>query len=207
LIESVKLREPGRQDSRIINLFGRPNGLVTGWYTLDALKQEYGNFRTDAMCFVWNRILEGLTLAHAAGVVHGAVTPNHVLIHADEHLGNIVDWTASCRWKEGQQVPYIDDRFIEYFPDEVSGQKGVPVPASDIYMSAWCMIYLLGGNPREKEIPVGVEKPMRDFLNRCVQPKVTYRPKTVSDAYMELRAISKQLFGKRRFVKLEKVAV
>jgi serine/threonine protein kinase len=148
-------------------------------------------------------MLEALTFAHHAGLLHCALTPNHVLIHAKSHLGQLIDWTASCRIGSGDKIPYVDEgRFPGYFPPEILDRDGVPGPSSDIYMSTWCMVYLLGGEPRERGVPARVEEPIRAFLNRCLQPKSARRPRSAEIAFNEFREISVHLFGARKFVEL-----
>lgn len=199
-METIKLQGPG--GTKVINAFALPDQHHEGWFTLEDIRREYPDgVDPRVMTFIWNRLLEGLTLAHSAGVVHGAITPNHMLVHAKDHLGQLFDWTASCQIGKGQTVPYRDDRYQGYFPEEIV-KSGTATPSTDIFMSAWCMVYLLGGDPTKKVIPVGVPQPIRDFLNRCLQPTARYRPKTVDRAYLEYREIAKQVFGKPRFVDL-----
>ncbi len=202
LLESLQLEEPGVIGKKTVNTFLLPPGLEKGWCSLESIRAHYPHgVSTRVMVFIWNRILEALTLAHLSSVLHGAVTPNHVLIHPETHLGQLVDWTASVQIGKGENVPYVDsDTYGGYFPDEFLDTKSIPSPASDIYMSAWCMVYILGGDPKESDIPASVEKQIRGFLNRCVQPKRSLRPQTAEAAYKELRRIACDLFGAPKFV-------
>lgn len=203
LAESLKLEEPGRAKRKVVNVFTRLPGYEKGWFTLEEIRKAYpAGVSTRVMCFIWNRIFEGLTFVHAAGIVHCAITPNHVLIHAKEHCGNILDWTASCRMKEGDKVPYLDECYGEYFSEELRDPLGLPTAGTDVYMSAWCMVYILGGNPKERFIPDTVEEPIREFLNKCLQPKRKLRPHSAVSAYKEFHQIAMSLFGKRKFVEL-----
>jgi serine/threonine protein kinase len=152
------------------------------------------------MIFIWNRIIEAMTFAHLSGVVHCAITPNHVLIHAEKHMGQIIDWTASCRLGCGDNVPYADSRYSSFFPDEIIDPQGVPSPASDIFMSAWCMVYILGGDPKKKIGPQNVERPIIELLNRCLQPQRRHRPQTAEALYHDFREVTMGLFGPRKFI-------
>ena len=202
-LESVKLLEPGAGDKKVVNIFGQIPNVETGWFTLSEIRKEYPQgVDPRIMTFVWNKVFEGLVFAHASGVTHNALTPNHILVHAESHLGNIIDWTASTIIGKGEKVPYIDARFEEYLPDEVKNKSGTQSPSSDIYMSAWCIVYLLGGNPKEKYIPASVPEPIRKFLNRCLQPTKSRRPRTAEIAYQEFQQIAKDLFGPKKFVEL-----
>jgi serine/threonine protein kinase len=202
-LESVKLLEPGASDKKVVNIFGQIPNRETGWFTLSEIRKEYPEgVHPRIMTFIWNKVFEGLVFAHSSGITHNAITPNHILVHAESHLGNIIDWTASTVIGVGEKIPYIDSRFEEYFPDEVKNAKGEQSPSSDIYMSAWCMVYLLGGSPKEKYIPSSVPEPMRKFLNRCLQPTKSRRPRTAEIAYQEFQQIAKDLFGPKKFVEL-----
>ena len=70
-------------------------------------------------------------------------------------------------------------------------------------MSAWCMVYLLGGDPKQKFIPDTVEKPIRALLNMCLQPKPKLRPKNTQVVYSEFKEITEDIFGPKRFVELQ----
>jgi hypothetical protein len=201
-LETISLEEPGSKGKKSVNAFVLMPQFQTGWHTLEEIRRAYPQgIDTRIAAFIWNRMLEALTFAHHAGLLHCAVTPNHVLIHAESHMGQLIDWTASCRIGAGDKIPYADEgRFPGYFPPEVLDPDGVPGPSSDIYMSAWCMVYLLGGDPGNCEIPDKVEEPVRTFLNRCLQPKRARRPKTAEIAFNEFREISTNLFGARKFV-------
>lgn len=204
LLQSIKLLEPGGASRKVVNTFLQVPGKETSWFTLEEIRKAFPDgVTTRVMTFIWNRILEGLTLAHSSKVVHCALTPNHVLVRPSDHSGNIIDWTASCRVGEGDKVPYRDKRYEAYYPPEIADKNGTPLPASDVYMSAWCMVYILGGDPGKKAIPSSVEEPIREFLNRCLQPKASRRPQNGQVAWGEFREVAKKVFGKSKFVEFQ----
>lgn len=203
-LETVTLEEPGSTEKKSVNTFVVVPDFQTGWYTLEEIRRVHTKgVSTRVMAFIWNRVFEGLTFTHASGVVHRAITPNHILIHSESHMGQLIDWTASAVMGSSDKVPYVDDvRFPGYFPEEILDPRGTSGPSSDIFMSAWCMVYVLGGNPQEQHLPENVEKPVREFLNKCLQPKRAKRPQTAEAAYYEFRQITRDLFGPRKFVEL-----
>ncbi len=203
-LESIRLAEPGSTHRRVVNVLLQDPVRTDGWYTLEAIRSAYPNgVSTRIMTFIWNRILEGLTLAHSAKVIHGGLTPNHVLVHARDHQANIIDWTASCRLGQADVVPYMESRYQAYYPLEVACTAAPPTPASDIFMSAWCMVYLLGGDPATQHLPDTVEAPFREFINRCLQPTASRRPRDGSTAWGEFTEVAKRVFPVRQFAPLD----
>ena len=51
--------------------------------------------------WMWRRLLVAIGAAHRAGVIHGAVLPEHVLIHPAEHGLVLVDWCYSVSGPAG----------------------------------------------------------------------------------------------------------
>lgn len=47
------------------------------------------------LAWVWTRVLELLGWVHRAGVRHGAVRPEHVLLHPHDHGATLVGWTLA----------------------------------------------------------------------------------------------------------------
>jgi hypothetical protein len=98
-----------------------------------------------------------------------------------------------------QQVPYLDEDYLAYFPDELV-DKGRLSPATDLYMAAWCMIFVLGGTPSTQSIPDSVPSPFRSMLNKCLQPRAIRRFQSAQELYAECGRINGILFGKPQFV-------
>lgn len=206
-IESVKMSEPGLTKgakAKIVNTFAVDPQYVDGWFTLEEIRNQYPEgLPTKIMAFIWNRIFECLMFSHRAGFLHNAITPNHVIIHVKSHIGQIIDWTASSLIEKREGPPYVDEaKYRAYFPNELLAKDGAPAPCSDIYMSAWCMVFILGGDPEERWIPDSVEKPIREFLDKCLQPMRKFRPRSAIEAYDEFRQITRAIFGPRKFVDL-----
>ena len=71
--------------------------------------------------------------AHRAGVVHGAVLPEHVLIHPGEHGLVLVDWCYSRR-RPAQTAARAGRPAPRRYPPEVPAAARPP-PATDIYLA------------------------------------------------------------------------
>lgn len=199
LLDSIKLQEPGTTERRIVNIFSCPDNLTSGWFTIEQIREQYPKgVGTRIMAFILNRILEGMTIVHSAKTVHGALTPNHILIHAKNHLGNILDWSSSCQLSQSEQLSFIDDRYTNFYPLELQRGERSPTMTDDVYTIGWSMIYLLGGDPNEQTIPHHIEPTIREFLNICVQPKPKLRPANAEKAYLAFKEVLDNLFGKKR---------
>jgi len=64
---------------------------------------ELRSRRLDPRVAVWigKRLLEQLAWLHGAGFVHGAVSPDHTLVHARDHGAVLVGWSRAS-WRHGR---------------------------------------------------------------------------------------------------------
>lgn len=202
LIESIELKEPGSTNKKIVNCFSYSAPEKTGWYNLEEIHKRYPEgVSTQQMIFIWNRVLEALTLAHTANICHSCIIPKHIRIHAESHKGVLIDWSASTNGLT-DSVPYIEELYREFYPDELINNK-LSTPASDIYMAAWCMIYILGGNLQTKILPTTIPESIINILNKCVQPNKKVRYKSVETLYLDIEDACKKLYGGKKFVELK----
>lgn len=138
--------------------------------------------------WMWRRLLVALGAAHRAGVVHGAVLPDHVLVHPDDHGVVLADWTyAAC--EPGERVRAVEARYRDWFPPEVLGRRPA-VPATDVYLASRTMAALLGDL---------APKPLRSFLAGCTLPNPSRRPPDAWALLAELDDLLERLYGPRRF--------
>jgi len=77
---------------RHVNLIGT----LSGFRSLAEVRSAFpaGVDPRDA-AWMWRRLLVAIGAAHRAGMIHGAVLPEHVLIHPAEHGLVLVDWCYS----------------------------------------------------------------------------------------------------------------
>ncbi|MGX7671600.1 molecular chaperone DnaJ [Plantactinospora sp. DSM 117369] len=137
--------------------------------------------------WMWRRLLVGLGWAHRAGLVHGAVLPEHVLIHPAEHGLALVDWCYSV--PPGQRIPALVARHRDSYPPEVPGRRPA-TPATDLYAAAELMARLIG--PR---LPTA----LRRFADGCRLERPTMRPDDAWRLLAELDDLLHDLYGPRRF--------
>lgn len=122
------------------------------------------------MAWIFRRLLGTLGEAHAAGVVHGAVLPHHVLIHPDRHELVLVDWTSSSLVGSDQRTPYMvrryNTRHQPWYPD-ATVNKTPPTHSVDVFMAARTMKAVLGfGQPRS--VWNTAPAPLLAFMRGCM---------------------------------------
>lgn len=171
------------------------------------------------MVWMFKRILDGLGFVHERWVIHGAVTPSHVLIHPIEHGAKIIDWSYALNLtpreepdEEGggrrtawahledddvvEQNPYvkaISGPYRAFYPPEILA-KEEPTAASDIYMAAKCAFAVVNDD---------VPKAIASFLSSCTEADPAKRPQNAWDAYEGFDDLLHRVIGKPKYRKFE----
>ncbi|MFG1924576.1 molecular chaperone DnaJ [Cryptosporangium sp. NPDC048952] len=173
-------------DYRAVNVLDHCDGFVS----LADVERAYpdGVDPRDA-AWMWRRLLVALGAAHRAGVVHGAVLPEHVLIHPDDHGLVLVDWCYSAL--AGASVPALVERYRDAYPPEILAKEPA-VPATDLYLASGLMLRLMGGRAHEK---------LRRFANGCRFTAPRMRPDDAWQLLAELDELLQTLYGPRKFRK------
>jgi hypothetical protein len=137
--------------------------------------------------WMWRRLLVALGAAHRAGVVHGAVLPEHVLIHPADHGLVLVDWCYSGR--PPYRLPAIVARHRDRYPPEVlAGQPAGP--DADIWLATYCMTGLTGDR---------LPAPLAAFARGCLLASPRRRPQDAWALLHELDELLGRLYGARKF--------
>jgi len=106
-----------------------------------------------AAVWMWRRALETLDWVHAQGRVHGAIVPQHLVLHARDHGVMLVGWSLSVAAGAPLFATLAAER--DFYPD--AAWNGAPASARlDVAMSARCIAFVLGGDPRTGEVPKSV---------------------------------------------------
>ena len=139
------------------------------------------------VAWMWRRLLVAVGFAHRAGVVHGAVLPDHVLIEPDEHGVVLVDWCYATFG--GEAVPALVPTYADWYPQEVHRRREAG-PETDIFMATRCMTCLLNA-----DAPAA----LRSFAAGCTLPGRRQRPDDAWRLLGELDEVLARLYGPRRF--------
>ncbi|MFC5752619.1 molecular chaperone DnaJ [Actinomadura rugatobispora] len=191
LVESFRHRDADTGAER------RANAIVAldGFSTLAEVHDAYpGGLDPRDAAWMWRRLLVGLGFAHRAGVLHGAVLPEHVLIHPEEHGLVLVDWCYSVPGcyapvDSSGRVPALVTRYADWYPPEVPARERASA-ATDIYMATRCMTHLMGDK---------APKPMRLFAKGCLTALQRRRPDDAWRLLAEFDEVLERLYGPRRF--------
>ena len=119
--------------------------------------------------WMYRRLLVALGFAHNAGVIHGAVLPEHILIHPEKHGLVLIDWCYSTRLHRQGLERWVEKRRDFYAPEALWAGKKPPVAMreTDIYMATKSIEYLLDGN---------VPQTFKNFFTYTKTSSVLLRP-------------------------------
>ncbi|TDC89468.1 molecular chaperone DnaJ [Actinomadura sp. 7K507] len=191
LVESFRHRDSATGARRQVNAIAA----LDGFHSLATVGKAFpGGADPRDVAWMWRRLLAGLGFAHRAGVLHGAVLPDHVMIHPEEHGLVLVDWCYSVPGRYAAtdpsgRVPAMVARQADRYPPEVPGRRPAS-PATDIYMATRCMTDLMGDK---------APKAMRTFARGCTLPAQNRRPSDAWRLLAELDELLEKLYGPRRF--------
>ncbi|MER6814535.1 molecular chaperone DnaJ [Spirillospora sp. NPDC000708] len=191
LVESFRHKDAATGTQRQANAVAA----LDGFRTLAEVKAAFpGGVDPRDAAWMWRRLLVGLGFAHRAGVLHGAVLPDHVMIHPEEHGLVLVDWCYSVPGcysyaDASGRVPALVERYRDWYPPEVPARRPAS-EATDLYMATRCMTDLMGER---------APKAMRMFARGCLLSAQNRRPRDAWRLLGELDELLERLYGPRRF--------
>lgn len=185
LVERFTHHDPATGVRRAANVLTRLDGFVT----LAQVREAYPDgVDPRDVAWMWRRLLVAIGFAHRAGVVHGAVLPEHVLIHPGEHGLSLVDWCYAVL-DGADPVPAMVARYRNWYPPEVAARQ-IPTPATDIHLATRCMADLMGGR---------APRALARFARGCTLASPAARPKDAWHLLAELDQVLRHLYGPRVF--------
>lgn len=179
---------------------GRRRANVTEWiedtHTLQEIRDMFPT-GLDPRHGVWifRRLLMALGYAHEQGLVHGAVVPSSVIIIPPDHGVMLIDWCYSQVIDEESKTNFIKAVIPMYkalYAPEVF-EKEPATPATDLYMAATLMTYLMPVAP----------KPFRAFFKGVALTKPSMRPQNAWILLHEFDQLLKEIgepFFPRRWI-------
>jgi hypothetical protein len=186
----------GPQAGKRASLFRWASGFQ---FTFDEVMQAYPQgIPARASIWIWRRILEVLAFIHASGMVHGAVTPAHLLIQKNEHGVRLVGYSAAG--KPGELLRTTSHGFESFYPQFPQSRTKLNAQA-DLAMSARCLVALLGGDPATATLPESVPAALAGVVQRiALSDPAGKANENAWDIREELGGIAEEVFGPPQFI-------
>lgn len=146
------------------------------------------------VCWITERVLDGLRYMHYHGVTHGDVKPQNIIVQPKQHTAALVDF-GLCNIKPNDKSRA--EGFTRLFASPEHFNGGPIVPESDLYCLGLTMIYALGGDVQRRKVPASTPAGVRDFLSNLVVRDITQRPHWENtDLVQELRKVREKEYGR-----------
>jgi len=173
-------------DGRHTNVFS----YVAGTMSLSEIVGFFPN-GVDFRDIVWmgNRALSAIGYAHRNDIVHGAVTPDHLVYNVEKHSHLLVDW---CYSSNGDPIKAIVSKHKAIYPPEVL-RKQRPTPAVDIYMLMQCLNAAARSN---------VPKRFKSLIEWCLAASPNARPSDAWDVQSRWVKTAEEEYGPAKFHKM-----
>jgi serine/threonine protein kinase len=166
---------------------------LDGFYSLKQVLTRYpGGIDPRDMAWMFRRLLVVLGFAYEQQFVHGAIVPDHVMIHPEMHGLVLVDWCYSTMEEMPQTL--WSQEYLDWYPKTVLGHEAYH--QMDLAMAARTMLYVMGGDPKYGSIPDGIPKEYRAFFNAMLMPTMAAHPWQIKEHFDDLL---ERLYGPRRF--------
>jgi hypothetical protein len=185
LVQARRQQDPRSGVQRRANVIGA----LAGFRSLAEVRAAFpGGIDPRDAAWMWRRLLVAIGAAHRAGLIHGAVLPDHVMIHPAEHGLVLVDWCYSGP-APASRIRAVVSRYLDWYPPEILA--GQPADADlDIWLATRAMTDLIGG---------GMPAAMAAFARGGQLARPSRRP---ADAWLllaEFDDLLGRLYGPRTF--------
>lgn len=155
---------------------------LDGYFSLRDILNAYpkGLDPRDA-AWICRRVISLAAQAEIFNVIHGAITPDHILVNPVTHDPLLIGWSYNIP-TNGSRLRFIVSKWKEYYPPEVFA-KEMLTPTVDIYMAGKVMTRLFerGGDV----IPDNIIR----VLSRCMDSSPERRP----DAFKVLDELTRAI--------------
>lgn len=172
---------------RKVNVFD----VAEGYFSLAEIREAYPD-GIDPQDVAWmlRRTFEVLGWVHTHKYVHGAVLPEHVLVHPVEHGAKLVGWSYAV--KAGQRLTAISSSRKGMYPGSVGRREAVN-PALDVQMAVETACLLL--SDRKGRVLDSIPRDIVNFFTLCRFGKI----KDGWEAYTTYNEVLSNVYGKRKY--------
>jgi hypothetical protein len=174
-------------DDQWVNVFT----YLEDFYSLKQVLARYpGGIGAKDMAWMFRRLLVVLGFAYDQQFVHGAIVPDHVMIHPEMHGLVLVDWCYSTM--DDLDSAHRSLEYEDWYPPKSDGH------ALDLNLAARTMLYVTAGDPVRSTIPPHMPREFRPFFNALTMPaaRPVSHPWEVQRHFDDLL---ERLFGPRKF--------
>lgn len=142
------------------------------WTLADVIREYPEGVEPEAAVWMWNRQLMLIGWVHRNRAAHGAIAPEHALIHPRNHGVRFVGWSSAGAFAGGLR------------------------PEEDIAATARTIVRVLGGVMPDGKMREAVPAPMADLLLQTAD--LADRRDAIA-LHDEFEKLAERLFGKRRY--------
>jgi serine/threonine protein kinase len=136
------------------------------------------------VAWIARRLWIAMDTAHNAGVAHGAVFPEHVMVHPTMHGVVLIDWSYSQE-KGEKLTSAVPSRLKQGW---YGSNYDKPLDHRlDVHQAAWTL---------ESLLPKTGARPFRAFFNGC---RVASAP-TAGELFVEFDELLTRIYGKRKYI-------
>lgn len=187
LLETVLV--PGEKGTRYrANIHRFVPGMVS---VADIMKAYPKGLDAPQAAWVARRIIAQTMAASMLSVVHGAITPDHVLVNPLTHEPLHIGWPHA---QESGRITHIVDRWKDIYPPEVFDKKSVD-HRTDIYMAGATIVKLLGGSVGSASLPASVPTEVARLVLRALEKSPARRPQDGKLYLDEFTRVVRQKWG------------
>jgi serine/threonine protein kinase len=145
------------------------------------------------IAWIYKRILLSIATMHQLGYIHGAVTPDHILIDKEDHGINLIGQLHTI--KIGQKLKFVSSAYKDWYSTKL---KDIPAYTSiDVFMATKCI---------QKMITDDVSKKIKGFINGVLNDsEIAIKNEQNIDAfsiYDEWTELLKSVYGEPKWVNL-----
>ncbi|MBK8094535.1 MAG: serine/threonine protein kinase [Verrucomicrobiaceae bacterium] len=162
--------------ARLALILRHPNGF---WGSLSALGARFPQgIDPRHAVWIWRRMLDVLHFIHAQGWTHGSISPEHALVHPQDHGVRLVGWAVAQKNATPQ------------------------AQAADLMRSARVVQVLLGGASSADTLPAQVPPTLASLVTRAAKDEAFCIAQGASGIDSQLVSAARDAFGPPVFVPL-----
>ncbi len=183
----------GFADGREVLVLRAASGFVHTFE--DVLRAHRSGVDARHAVWMWRRVLELLGWVHRTGFAHGAILPQHLIVHARDHGVMLAGWSCAARADGRTPLVATSARQAELYPEDAL--RGAPLSGrTDLVMSARCIAVVPGGDASGR-VPAAVPAPIAEIVRAAAQGSIAGDAWALKDA---LTRAAHQVYGPPRYV-------